>query len=299
MKLAAALWTGGKDCSLALYEAHQSGVQVVELVTLAPPLPVFLAHPIPFLKRQAEAMGLRHRTVEIRPPLEAGYAQAMRVLRGEGIEVLVTGDIAEVDGHPNWIREMSRGAGLDVLTPLWGRDRRGLLSDLLGCGFKAVFSLVKKPWFTRQWVGRAIDRQAVEELEGIARRTKLDLCGENGEYHSLVLDGPTFKRGIRIAAFDTREQDEMMYMDVSEIADEEKPLGAMQTRKRCLRCGVSFVCGADQETGHCWCAELPPIMPVTDEGCFCSNCLRQAIAALLSQQQAAGAIRDTETPAGL
>ena len=299
MKLAAALWTGGKDCSLALYEAHQSGVQVVELVTLAPPLPVFLAHPIPFLKRQAEAMGLRHRTVEIRPPLEAGYAQAMRVLRGEGIEVLVTGDIAEVDGHPNWIREMSRGAGLDVLTPLWGRDRRGLLSDLLGCGFKTVFSLVKKPWFTRQWVGRAIDPQAVEELEGIARRTGLDLCGENGEYHSLVLDGPTFKRGIRIAAFDTREQDEMMYMDVSEIADEEKPLGAMQTRKRCLRCGVSFVCGADQETGHCWCAELPPIMPVTDEGCFCSKCLRQAIAALLSQQQAAGAIRDTETPVGL
>lgn len=260
MKLAAAMWTGGKDCSLALYEAHQSGVHVAELVTAAPPSPVFLAHPIPFLKRQAEAMGLRHRTVEIRPPLAAGYAQAMRVLRGEGIKVLVTGDIAEVDGHPNWIREMSRGAGIDVLTPLWGRDRRGLLSDFLGYGFKAVFSLVKKPWFTRQWVGRAIDRQAVEELGGIARRTGLDLCGENGEYHSLVLDGPTFKRGLRVAAFDTCDRDEMMYMDAFEIVDEEKPLGAIQTRKRCLR---------------------------------------QEVASRLSQQRAVGAIRDTETPVGL
>jgi uncharacterized protein (TIGR00290 family) len=226
MKVAAALWTGGKDCSLALYEAHQSGIHVVELVTLAPPSPVFLAHPIPFLKRQAEAMGLRHRTVEIKPPLEAGYAQAIRVLREEGIEALVTGDIAEVEGHPNWIREMSRGAGLDVLTPLWGRDRRALLSDLLGCGFKAVFSLVKKPWFTRQWVGRTIDRQAVEELRHIVRSTGLDLCGENGEYHSLVLGGPTFKRELRVVGFDICEREEMMYMDAFEITDEETTLGA-------------------------------------------------------------------------
>jgi diphthine-ammonia ligase len=290
MKLGAALWTGGKDCSLALYEARRSGVQVGELVTLAPPLPVFLAHPIPFLTRQAAAMGVRHRTVEIRPPLEAGYTQAMRMLRAEGIEVLVTGDIAEVDGHPNWIRQTSRGAGLEVLTPLWGRDRRTLLSDFLGCGFKAVFSLVKKPWFTRQWVGRAIDGRAVKELGDIARDTGLDLCGENGEYHSLILDGPTFKRGLRIAAFDTCERDEMMYMDGFEIADEEKPLGPMQMLKQCLRCGGAFVCGADQATGHCWCAELLPVMPVTDEGCFCSNCLRQEVASLQSQQ-ATGTIR--------
>lgn len=73
----------------------------------------------------------------------------------------------------------------------------------------------------------------------------------------------------------------------------------MEPFKQCPRCGVAFVCGADQETGHCWCAELPPIMPVTDEGCLCPPCLRQAVAALLSQQQATGAIRDTETPVGL
>ena len=299
MKRTAVMWTGGKDCSLALHEARQSGLKIEVLVTVAPPSPVFLAHPLPFLKRQAMAMGLRHRTVEIRPPLEAGYAQAIRALRQEGIEVLVTGDIAEVDGHPNWIREVSRGAELAVLTPLWGRDRRRLLADLLGCGFKAVFSLVKKPWFTRRWVGRAIDRQAVDELESLAPRTGLDLCGENGEYHSLVLDGPTFKRGLRIAAFDVRERDEIMYMDVREIADEEKQRGAMQRLKRCLRCAAEFVCGADSETGRCWCAELPPIMPMTDEGCLCPRCLRKEIADRLSQKHAEGALRDAEERVGL
>ncbi len=217
MRRAAVMWTGGKDCSLALHEARLSGLDVTDLVTFAPPTPVFRAHPLEFIGRQAAAMELRHRTVEVRPPLKAAYTQALRALRGEGIEVLVTGDIAEVEGHPSWIRQVSRDAGLDVLTPLWGRERRALLADLLGRGFQAIFSLVKRPWLTREWVGRAFDRQAVDDLVSLAPRTGLDLCGENGEYHSLVLDGPTFRRGLRIAAFDVCEKDEMIYMDIRDI----------------------------------------------------------------------------------
>lgn len=209
---AAALWTGGKDCALAMHEARESGLQVEELITFAPPSPAFLAHPLPFLEKQAGAMGLRHRTITIRPPLEAGYARAVRALRREGIGTLVTGDIAEVGGRPNWMWEVCRGAGVDVSTPLWGRDRRRALSDLLGHGFKAVFSLVKKPWFSRDWVGREIDRQAMDELSSLDPAP--DLCGENGEYHSLVLDGPTFNGVLRIDSFSVGEQDGMMYMEM-------------------------------------------------------------------------------------
>lgn len=209
---AAVLWTGGKDCSLALHEARGSGLSVEELVTFAPPSPVFLAHPLPFLKLQAAAMGLRHRVVTIRPPAEGGYARAVMALRSEGIGTLVTGDIAEVGGSPNWMREVSLGTGLEVLTPLWGRDRRRVLSDLLDGGFKAVFSLVKKPWFTPAWVGRALDLDAAEELASLVPRP--DLCGENGEYHTLVLDGPIFKNALRLAAFDVGEKDGMMYMEM-------------------------------------------------------------------------------------
>ena len=211
-KRAAVLWTGGKDCSLALHEARRSGLLVEELVTFAPPLPVFLAHPLPFLKLQAAAMGLRHRVITIRPPVEDGYALAVKALQSEGIGTLVTGDIAEVGGSPNWMREVSRGTGLEVLTPLWGRDRRGLLSDLLDGGFKAVFSLVKRPWFTPEWVGRALNRIAVAELASLVPSP--DLCGENGEYHTLVLDGPIFKNALQLAAFGVGEKDGMMYMEI-------------------------------------------------------------------------------------
>lgn len=157
-------------------------------------------------------MGLRHRVVTIEAPSEAGYAQAIKVLRREGIETLVTGDIAEVGGRPNWMQAVSQDSGVEVLMPLWGRDRRGVLTDFLACGFEAVFSLVKKPWFTREWVGRAINRRAVDELAALDPAP--DLCGENGEYHSLVLDGPIFGKALQIAAFDVGERDEMMYMEI-------------------------------------------------------------------------------------
>lgn len=212
MTRAAALWTGGKDCSLALLEARAAGFGVRELVTFAPPAPVFLAHPLPFLRRQAEAMGLRHRTFEVGPEAATGYARAFEALRREGIAALVTGDIAEVAGHPNWVREVSRDTGLEVHTPLWGRDRRALLADLLRSGLKAVFSLVKKPWFAPSWVGRALDERAVDDMAAITAKPVLDLCGENGEYHSLVLDGPVFREGLRLAPFKVLEKDGMMYM---------------------------------------------------------------------------------------
>ena len=81
--------------------------------------------------------------------------------------------------------------------------------------------------------------------------------------------------------------------------DEEKQRGALQKLKRCLRCVAEFVCGAAAETGRCWCAELPPIMPVTDEGCLCPKCLQKEIAGRLSQKHTEGARRDDETRVGL
>ena len=63
--------------------------------------------------------------------------------------------------------------------------------------------------------------------------------------------------------------------------EEKKPLGPSQKEKRCIRCSADFICGPAPETGKCWCAELPPIKPLTDEGCLCPDCLRREIAGRL------------------
>jgi diphthine-ammonia ligase len=220
---AAILWTGGKDSSLALYEATLLGYEIVSLATFAPVKPEFLAHPIGFMKYQAEALSLPHHTLEVNEPLKESYEKAIEFLREEhGITTLITGDIAEVDGHPNWIRECSERSGVDVLTPLWGCNRVELLNRLISYKFKIIFSCVKKPWFTDDWLGMELNKDSLEQLCTINAETGLDICGERGEYHTLVLDGPSFKKSIHISAYLKRARDFLMYIDIQGVALEEK-----------------------------------------------------------------------------
>ncbi len=220
---AAVLWTGGKDSALALHEADLDGCRVRCLVTFAPPEPNFLAHPLAIVKLQAEALALRHFVWTVREPFRESYEDGLRWLKETmGIEVVITGDIAEVAGHPNWIRECSRSVGMTVTTPLWGRNRIELLQRLLAMRFKVVISCVKTRWLAAEWVGRELDDAAIAGLCAIRERNGLDLCGEEGEYHTLVTDAPRFNRRLRLGAFCVRERDGLAYMetDRAELTDE-------------------------------------------------------------------------------
>ena len=188
---AAVLWSGGKESSLSLYEAQLSGYDIVCLVTFTPPNPEFLAHPLGFMEYQAEALDLPHHTIVVNEPYKESYGESIRSLNEEWrVDTLITGDIGEVCGHPNYIRECAEYAGVDVVTPLWGRDKVELLNQLLSQGFRAIFSCVKKPWFTEEWVGRELSVESVEKLLALGSKGKFDVCGDQGEYHTLVVDCP-------------------------------------------------------------------------------------------------------------
>ncbi len=163
---AAMLWTGGKDSALALYEASQNGCCVHCLVTFAPPEPKFLAHPLAFIKLQAQALELPHYVLSIRDPFEKSYESALGELRDKmGVNTVITGDIAEVAGRPNWIRERSRPIGMAVQTPLWGRGRLTLLQQLLDNGFQVLFSCIKTGYLDENWIGRELNHTAIAALQ--------------------------------------------------------------------------------------------------------------------------------------
>jgi len=212
-------WTGGKDSSLALYEAEVSGCEINCLVTFAPTQERFLAHPIAFMKLQAQALGLPHRVINIEEPFERGYENAISSLKEErGIDALVTGDIGEVAGHdPNWMVDRGQRCGVDVLRPLWHRDRLTLLNKVLSLGFRVVFSCVKRPWFTEEWLGLELSRSSLEHLHELSERTGLDISGEQGEYHTMVSDGPKFRKSIKIVSFSKQVNDSTMYLSFESL----------------------------------------------------------------------------------
>lgn len=235
---AAVLWTGGKDCSMAFYKAELSGYRIEKLVTFTPRKGKFLAHPLSFMKYQAQALATQHIQVIIDNPFKRSYERAILSLRDHyGIGTLVTGDIAEVNGHPNWISECCQYSGVDVLTPLWGFDRRKLLQKILSCGFKVIFSCVRKPWLSEDWLGRELNKDSIEQLLRIGLEKGFDICGEQGEYHTLVLDGPIFEKSVQIGSYTKREKNSIMYLDLHDVSLQDKvPLSSKALRTNAVPC---------------------------------------------------------------
>ena len=222
-KKAAVLWTGGKDCNLALYEAKNKGYDVVALITFAMGNARFLAHPIHFMKQQAQALNIPHVVILVQEPFKESYEAAIAQLRETyGIDTLVTGDIAEVHGNSNWITERSKPSGMNVYLPLWHLEREHILQKLIELDFKTIFSCVKEPWFGKEWLGKEVSYEILEKLKVIHQLKGLDICGEQGEYHTLVLDGPEYKQELIIDSYTSHQEDNMVYMKMDKIVLQEK-----------------------------------------------------------------------------
>lgn len=294
---AVVLWTGGKDSALALFLAQKRGIVVKELVTFAPPDAEFLAHPLAVMSLQAVALGLKHRVMNVEAPYDEGYRKQLQVLQNEGVEMLITGDIAEINGQPNYIQTQAEPLGMEVWMPLWKKSRWDLMGALLAAGFHVIFSCVKPPWFTPSWVGRRIDRKALQELSDIQVKTGMDLCGEQGEYHTLVLDGPGFNRRVELSENKVVNRGDLAYLQISQArlllpgeAPTEAELNLALPRelnrptkvKLCSQCGKAFFCGPGQTGGECWCQALPQIGPVAGPGvdCMCPECLKEKVGKL-------------------
>jgi diphthine-ammonia ligase len=209
------LWTGGKDSYLALQSVRAHGYQVRGLVTFAPERAEFLAHPLPFIKLQAEALGIEHCVYTVVEPCHANYElQLAAALRDFDAETVVTGDIAEVAGHPNLIAEICDRIGVACERPLWGRDRVELLAELQRSGAEAVISCLRSDLLPTSWLGRTLDARAISELQHLG----IDPCGENGEYHTLVCDAREMHSRIAISGWQIGQRDTLAYFGAPQFA---------------------------------------------------------------------------------
>lgn len=194
MKKAVMLWSGGKDSALALYRSIQKGYFIESLVTFGPWKAKFQAHPIPMIKVQAEALGLSHHMIKIEEPFRDSYIEQFKIMKRAGIEAVITGDIDYVDGYPSLIWQCCEEVGLECVRPLWQENREILMKEIIDQNFQIVITYLSHPSLNSSWRGRRITREAIEELS----RLPIDLCGENGEYHSMTLHMPLFHKKVEM-----------------------------------------------------------------------------------------------------
>ena len=216
MKVAVS-WTGGKDSSLACYKAMKThDVALFVHFVWEKPSP---SHPRAITELQTQAVKPQILWDHLKPPYLESYRESILELKKEyGIEAIVTGDITVDNIHGAWIDDVCKGTGVQVLKPLWEQDRKSILNDLLGSGIKVIYTCVKEPWMTPDWLGRTIDAQAVKEMEVLHDKNGLDICGEFGEYHTMTLDGPFFTHTIEVSAFKTKKVDTSFILDPDKLA---------------------------------------------------------------------------------
>jgi diphthine-ammonia ligase len=118
---------------------------------------------------------------------ESVFVSALHELRESGIETGVFGDI-DVDPHREWARWVCGLSDITPVHPLWKRDRRGLLEEFIELGFKAIIVALKDDRLSEEFLGKAISRETIAELDN----SGVDASGELGEYHTLVTAGPIF-----------------------------------------------------------------------------------------------------------
>jgi diphthine-ammonia ligase len=213
MKLAA-LFSGGKDSTMAVWKAVEAGHSVECLVTLVSANPesyMFHTPNIWLAELQAEAMGkdLVVAATEGRKEEELGDMEAAlrKATERFGVEGVVTGAVASAYQLER-VKRVCGGLGLECVNPLWGIDQRKLLECLLAGGFRVMVSGVFAWPLGRDWLGREIDGKAICEISRLQDRYRISPAGEGGEFETTVLDAPLFGKRLEIV-----EAESMWYGD--------------------------------------------------------------------------------------
>ena len=207
-----ASWSGGKDSCFALYEAIEKGYEISHLVN-------FISKEfrrVSFHGTEAKLIQLQSQAVGI-PLLQKettwnGYEQefkeAVQSLIPSGVEGMVFGDIY-LQEHKDWVERVCGELGIQAIEPLWGKITEDVLSNFIENGFEAVIVSAKSEVIDKDWIGRQVDKVFMEYL----KRKNIEICGENGEYHTLVTDGPIFRRRIRLMKSRAISRDDYWFLD--------------------------------------------------------------------------------------
>ena len=212
-------WSGGKDSCFACYKARAQGYEVSYLINFISRefrRVSFHGTRARLISRQAQAIGIPLMQYTVPPDMslyEQRFKKAVSALKRNGVEGMVFGDIY-LQEHRDWIERVCGELGITPLLPLWGMAPERVLGGFIEAGFEALIISAKADIFDEKWLGRRIDRSFLFDLKQLEQGKELDVCGEHGEYHTLVVDGPLFWKRLQVTYGDRVQRDGRWFLDI-------------------------------------------------------------------------------------
>ncbi len=206
---AVGLFSGGKDSLYAIYLAEKRGITVGNLITLIPNLPWPSPHAenMEALKILAKSMRKHLRIVDFKR--EGAFVEALKSLE---VDALVAGDIF-VEAHVVGLKDICSKTGLELLEPLYKRDTLEIFHEIFNLGFKALITGVNLKYLDEGWLGFTISKETSAKF--LSKIGRVDPLGENGEFHTLVLECPLYAKRFKAKSTERKVAKGMAYLNVS------------------------------------------------------------------------------------
>ena len=206
-------FSGGKDSVLALYHSMKAGEAMGLIVVMEEDGMRSRSHGISeeLLQAQADSIGLPVYTASASwENYEKVFVRLLENAKQHGAEVLVTGDL-DMPAHDCWHDKVASRVGLRLGMPLWERDHFEVVKEFVNLGFTAILVTVNLSMGMREDdLGRMITHDYLEELVDRG----IDPCGESGEFHTMVIDGPIFKQFVPVLKRKTVRDGDYAYLSL-------------------------------------------------------------------------------------
>jgi diphthine-ammonia ligase len=196
----AALVTGGKDSILALYKAQKMGHHIEVLATMVPKRSdsyMFHFPNIHMVDYVATALDLPLVKAETSGIKEKELSDLKILISSLDVDGVVTGAIASLYQKER-IDRLCNQLGLKSVAPLWSFDSLKIMNELISLEFKVIIVGVSAYGLDKSWLGAEINHENLQKLIELNKKFQISLVGEGGEYESLVLDAPIFKKQIKV-----------------------------------------------------------------------------------------------------
>lgn len=203
-------FSGGKDCALAMYLMKERGF-IPDSIIITVKETNSWTHGInlKMIEEYEKVLGLKVYPVFCRiDNYEEEFEKTLKRIKEESdVNICVFGDI-DIEQHLNWNRTRCKNVGMECIMPLEKINREEAVERFIDSGFKAIIKKVNLNYLNESFLGRELNRETIEDIKRYAKEKniEIDLCGENGEYHTVVFDGPIFNRKLEYSFGEIKEE---------------------------------------------------------------------------------------------